>query len=106
MNNWFISDSTRLNLFLPESRNSVFGGFSNWDSNFMPSLYNFSCGGNSTNFSLWNLPVLQSSSVMASFNSKVQRPLVTAMSNAKISKELNINIPEWKESLKKLQSNF
>ena len=44
---------------------------------------------------------------MASFNSKVQRPLVTAMSNAKISKELNINIPEWKTSLKKLlSSNF
>lgn len=43
---------------------------------------------------------------MASFNSKVQRPLVTAMSNAKISKELNITIPDWKESLKKLQSNF
>ena len=44
---------------------------------------------------------------MASFNSKVQRPLVTAMSNAKISKELNINIPNWKESLKKLlQNNF
>ena len=39
---------------------------------------------------------------MASFNSKVQRPLFTAMSNVKISKELNINIPEWKESLKKL----
>ena len=37
---------------------------------------------------------------MASFNSKVQRPLFTAMSNKKISKELNINIPEWKESLK------
>ncbi len=37
---------------------------------------------------------------MASFNSKVQRPLVTAMSNKKISKELNITIPEWKESLK------
>ena len=44
---------------------------------------------------------------MASFNSKVQRPLVTAMSNAKISKELNITIPEWKISLKKLlESNF
>ncbi len=43
---------------------------------------------------------------MASFNSKVQRPLVTAMSNEKISKQLNIIIPEWKESLKKLQSNF
>ncbi|MBR3654574.1 MAG: dTDP-4-dehydrorhamnose reductase [Elusimicrobia bacterium] len=37
---------------------------------------------------------------MASFNSKVQRPLVTAMSNKKISKELNITIPEWKESLR------
>ncbi|MBR3628001.1 MAG: dTDP-4-dehydrorhamnose reductase [Elusimicrobia bacterium] len=36
---------------------------------------------------------------MASFNSKVQRPLFTAMSNKKISNELNINIPEWKESL-------
>ena len=44
---------------------------------------------------------------MASFNSKVQRPLVTAMSNAKISKELNITIPEWNISLKKLlQNNF
>ena len=44
---------------------------------------------------------------MASFNSKVQRPLVTAMSNAKISKELNITIPDWKISLKKLlESNF
>ena len=43
---------------------------------------------------------------MASFNSKVQRPLVTAMSNAKISKELNITIPEWNTSLKKLLSNF
>ena len=37
---------------------------------------------------------------MASFNSKVQRPLVTAMSNEKISKELNITIPDWKESLR------
>lgn len=37
---------------------------------------------------------------MASFNSKVQRPLVTAMSNEKISKELNIIIPYWKESLR------
>lgn len=36
---------------------------------------------------------------MASFNSKVQRPLFTAMSNKKISTELNINIPDWKESL-------
>ncbi len=36
---------------------------------------------------------------MASFNSKVQRPLFTAMSNKKISNELNVNIPEWKESL-------
>ena len=44
---------------------------------------------------------------MASFNSKVQRPLFTAMSNAKISKELNITIPEWNTSLKKLlQNNF
>ena len=44
---------------------------------------------------------------MASFNSKVQRPLFTAMSNEKISKELNITIPEWNISLKKLlQSNF
>ena len=39
---------------------------------------------------------------MASFNSKVQRPLKTAMSNKKISQELNIKIPEWKESLKKM----
>ncbi len=39
---------------------------------------------------------------MASFNSKVQRPLFTAMSNEKISKELNITIPDWKKSLKKL----
>ncbi len=43
---------------------------------------------------------------MASFNSKVQRPLFTAMSNKKISKELNINIPDWKTSLKKLLSNI
>ena len=44
---------------------------------------------------------------MASFNSKVQRPLFTAMSNEKISKELNITIPEWNISLKKLlQNNF
>ena len=41
---------------------------------------------------------------MSSFNSKVQRPLFTAMSNKKISNELNINIPYWKESLKKLQN--
>ena len=38
---------------------------------------------------------------MASFNSKVQRPLFTAMLNKKISDELNINIPDWKYSLKK-----
>jgi len=38
---------------------------------------------------------------MASFNSKVQRPLVTAMSNKKISQKLNITIPSWQESLKK-----
>ncbi len=43
---------------------------------------------------------------MASFNSKVQRPLFTAMSNKKISSELNINIPSWKESLKKNKENF
>ena len=53
------------------------------------------------NFNTEILPV-----PMATFNSKVQRPLFTAMSNNKISKELNISIPEWKESLKKLQSNF
>ena len=44
--------------------------------------------------------------LMASFDSKVQRPLFTAMSNKKISKELNITIPEWKTSLKKLLSNI
>lgn len=38
---------------------------------------------------------------MASFGSKVQRPLVTAMSNKKISQKLNITIPSWQESLKK-----
>ena len=38
---------------------------------------------------------------MASFGSKVERPLFTAMSNNKISKELNIQIPDWKESLRK-----
>ena len=38
---------------------------------------------------------------MASFNSKVKRPLVTTMSNKKISNELNITIPSWQESLKK-----
>ena len=43
---------------------------------------------------------------MASFNSKVQRPLFTAMSNKKISNELNISIPDWKTSLKKLLCNF
>ncbi|MCR4663288.1 MAG: dTDP-4-dehydrorhamnose reductase [Endomicrobiaceae bacterium] len=43
---------------------------------------------------------------MASFNSKVQRPLFTAMSNKKISTELNINIPDWKEALKKYKANF
>jgi dTDP-4-dehydrorhamnose reductase len=41
---------------------------------------------------------------MASFNSKVQRPLFTAMSNKKISKELNINIPDWKQSIRKFIS--
>lgn len=38
---------------------------------------------------------------MANFNSKVQRPLQTAMSNKKISSMLNINIPSWQESLRK-----
>ena len=42
---------------------------------------------------------------MASFNSKVQRPLFTAMSNKKISKELNINIPNWKDSLQQFINN-
>jgi len=46
---------------------------------------------------------------MASFNSKVERPLFTAMSNKKISAELQTNIPNWKESLKvfcdKIKSN-
>lgn len=37
---------------------------------------------------------------MASFGSKVQRPLITAMSNKKISQELNIVIPDWQDSLK------
>jgi dTDP-4-dehydrorhamnose reductase len=37
---------------------------------------------------------------MASFNSKVERPLFTAMSNKKISAELQTNIPNWKDSLK------
>ncbi len=43
---------------------------------------------------------------MASFNSKVKRPLQTAMSNRKISQELNVIIPDWKESLKKLAGAF
>ena len=43
---------------------------------------------------------------MASFNSKVQRPLQTAMSNKKISKELNITIPTWKESLKQYMNSI
>lgn len=43
---------------------------------------------------------------MASFNSKVQRPLFTAMSNKKISNKLNINIPDWKYSLKRLPNIF
>ena len=38
---------------------------------------------------------------MASFGSKVKRPLVTAMYNKKISQELNITIPFWQKSLKK-----
>lgn len=46
---------------------------------------------------------------MSSFPSKVQRPLVTAMSNKKLSNELKENIPDWKESLKifcdKIKSN-
>ena len=46
---------------------------------------------------------------MSSFPSKVQRPLVTAMSNQKLSNELKENIPNWKESLKifcdKIKSN-
>lgn len=46
---------------------------------------------------------------MASFNSKVERPLFTAMSNKKISAELQTNIPNWKDSLKvfcdKIKSN-
>jgi len=37
---------------------------------------------------------------MSEFPSKVKRPLFTAMSNKKISTELNVNIPEWKESLR------
>jgi dTDP-4-dehydrorhamnose reductase len=37
---------------------------------------------------------------MAEFPSKVKRPMFTAMSNKKISEELKVNIPEWKESLK------
>ncbi len=36
---------------------------------------------------------------MASFKSQAQRPLFTAMSNAKISKELGIKIPDWRQSL-------
>ena len=46
---------------------------------------------------------------MASFNSKVERPLFTAMSNKKISAELKTNIPNWNDSLKvfcdKIKSN-
>ncbi len=38
---------------------------------------------------------------MASFGSKVKRPLFTVMSNEKIAKELSISIPGWKESLVK-----
>lgn len=41
---------------------------------------------------------------MSYFNSKVQRPLFTAMSNKKIAQELNINVPDWKESLRKFAS--
>lgn len=37
---------------------------------------------------------------MSTFPSQVKRPLYTAMTNKKISKELNINIPDWRESLK------
>ncbi len=43
---------------------------------------------------------------MATFPSKVQRPLFTAMSNRKISKTLNISIPDWKNSLAKFCQNF
>ena len=33
------------------------------------------------------------------FNTKATRPLFSAMSNEKISKELNISIPHWKEGI-------
>lgn len=43
---------------------------------------------------------------MSTFPSKVQRPLFTAMSNEKISKILDISIPDWKESLAKFCQKF
>lgn len=41
---------------------------------------------------------------MSTFPSQVKRPLYTAMTNKKISQELNINIPDWRESLKLFSS--
>ena len=38
---------------------------------------------------------------MAMFPTQAKRPLQTAMSNGKISKELNVFIPTWQESLEK-----
>lgn len=38
---------------------------------------------------------------MSSFDLKVERPMFTAMSNKKILEELKIEIPDWKQSIKR-----
>jgi len=43
---------------------------------------------------------------MASFPSKAIRPLYSVMSNEKISKQLNVVVPDWKDSLKKFCDNL
>ena len=43
---------------------------------------------------------------MANFPTKAVRPSYSVMSNKKISKQLNVNIPDWKDSLKKFCNNL
>ncbi|WP_413852915.1 dTDP-4-dehydrorhamnose reductase [Candidatus Ruminimicrobium bovinum] len=43
---------------------------------------------------------------MSSFPTKAVRPLYSVMSNKKISEQLNVNIPDWKTSLKYFVSNM
>jgi len=43
---------------------------------------------------------------MANFPTKAVRPSYSVMSNEKISKELNVNIPDWKVSLEKFCKNL